>query len=49
MYTNLNPKHIGLTEFMKPEWKYDFLEILCSCVTDGARHYRFGHGHPYAE
>lgn len=28
MYSNLNPKHIGLTEFMKPDWKYDFLEIL---------------------
>lgn len=28
MYSNLNPKHIGLTAFMKPDWNYDFVEIL---------------------
>ena len=28
MYSDLNPKHIGLTQFMKPDWQYDFLEIL---------------------
>lgn len=28
MYTDLNPKHIGLSEFMKPYWNYEFREIL---------------------
>lgn len=28
MYSDLNPKHIGLTQFMKPDWQYDFFDIL---------------------